>query len=139
MYAAHEEAPVIHINPYQLFVNAPLPLWLLENREISAGAKLCYARLALFAGKTGVAWCRQDSLARTVGISDRHVRRCLIELTKMGLIDIERGGSNKVNHYRFRWQPIIEITGITMGEQWRDRSPYREGQEPPHIAEERAQ
>lgn len=123
MFMTHEKPPTRYINPYKLFVNAPLPLWLLEMEELSAGAKLTYARLALFAGQTGIAWCRQDALANALRISDRQVRRNLDELVGLGLIEIERGGANKVNHYRFLWQPIIEIVNI-------NHNPYRAGIDP---------
>lgn len=49
---AYEAAPK-RINPHGIFVGAFAPNWLLEMTTISAGAKLCYAKLCQYVGNPG--------------------------------------------------------------------------------------
>ena len=70
-------------NPWQLFVGSMLPNWLLERRELTLGAKVCYARLCQYAGRYGVAYPTQVELAESLGVSERHVRRYLDELQRI--------------------------------------------------------
>lgn len=94
------------INPFRMFSGSWLPSWLLERPEVSPGAKLVYARLARFAGKRGVAFPRQATLAREVGLRERQVRTYLAELRELKLIECARGGraaggASKVARYYF--------------------------------------
>src|SRR5687767_1040770 len=77
------------INPSGLFHGSYIPEWLELIPTISAGAKLCYARLCRYAGKNGVAWPHEDTLAAKLGgVTDRTVRNYLDQLKRAGLIDI---------------------------------------------------
>ncbi|MGD0884352.1 MAG: helix-turn-helix domain-containing protein [Thermodesulfovibrionales bacterium] len=97
-----------YINPYNLFVGSFLPNWLLKHEEISPGAKLCYARLAQFAGRDGECFPAQTTLAAEIGTGERQIRRYLSELEDQGLIDIVQVGLNQPNHYRFLWHPWMD-------------------------------
>ncbi len=90
-----------YIRPYKLFVGAFVPNWLLERTEISAGAKLCFARLAQYEGAEGEARPGQQTLARELGVGERMVRNYIQELERAGLIEVEQVGLNKVNRYKF--------------------------------------
>lgn len=87
------------INPYKLFHGAFLPNWLLEKEDVSLGAKVVYAKLCQFADKkTGLAWPKQDTLAKSVCISERQCRRYISELESKKLlksIQLGLGASNK--------------------------------------------
>lgn len=99
------EEPVRYVeffNPYKLFVGSFIPNWLLHRKEISQGAKLCYARLCQYAGKDGIAWPAQKTLAEELGCSEREVQRYLKQLIESGLIASEQRGLGKPNIYRFR-------------------------------------
>jgi hypothetical protein len=89
------------INPWRQFVGAFIPNWLLCRSEISQGAKLCYARLAQFAGKDGACFPRQETLAVELGVSERQARDYLRELGEFDLIESEQRGLGTSNSYAF--------------------------------------
>lgn len=97
-----------YINPYNLFVGSFIPNWLLRRGEISPGAKLCYARLAQFAGKDGECFPAQATLASEIGSGERQIRRYLSELEEEELIHSIHVGLNQPNRYRFLWHPWME-------------------------------
>jgi hypothetical protein len=97
-----------YINPYNLFVGSFIPNWLLRRSEVSPGAKLCYARLAQFAGKDGDCFPSQATLAIEIGAGERQIRRYITELEEQQLIDTVQVGLNQPNHYRFLWHPWME-------------------------------
>jgi AraC-like DNA-binding protein len=95
-----------YINPYKHFVGSFIPEWLEVRNEITPGAKLCYARLARHANReTGLAWPKQETLARELGVSERQVRDYLRELEQHNLIESKRRGLKKPNEYRFLRHP----------------------------------
>lgn len=98
-----------YINPFNLFVGAFIPNWLLARDEVSAGAKLCYARLAQFAGKDGECYPSQITLATEIGAGERQIRRYINELEEQRLIDSVQVGLNQTNRYRFLWHPWMEV------------------------------
>jgi hypothetical protein len=73
------------IIPWKKFISALIPNWLLSRCEISQGAKLCYARLAQYAGKEGRCFPKQRTLAAELGVSERMARKYIKELTAIGL------------------------------------------------------
>lgn len=90
-----------YINPYKQFHGSFVPEWLMEREEISPGAKLCYARLARFAGKDGLCFPKRDKIAKAIGVSERQVGRYVSELCKYNLIEYKKIGLGKPNEYRF--------------------------------------
>jgi len=90
-----------YINPYRLFVGSVIPNWLLQRKEISPGAKLCYARLCQYSGKNGLCYPKQVTLAKELGCSRSQVIRYLKELVKQGLIEKVRVGLQRANRYKF--------------------------------------
>ena len=88
-------------NPYRMFVGAFVPNWLMERQEISPGAKLCFARLAQYAGKNGRAFPAQETLAAALGVTVRQVQRYIAELIKAGLIETRQERKGTPNHYVF--------------------------------------
>ncbi len=100
-----------YINPYRLFVGSFIPNWLLRCNDISAEAKLVYARLCQFAGKEGQAWPSVATLAEECGINERTMERYLSELKRFGLIEAVRRGLGLTNAYRFLWHPLMEMCG----------------------------
>lgn len=98
---ASADATPRRINPWRLFTGAMIPNWLLCRSEVSAGAKLCYARLAQFAGRDGLCFPKQATLAGELGISDRTVRNHLRELEEFQLLEVDQPGLKKPNSYAF--------------------------------------
>ena len=106
---AHDGSqPKAYFNPYKLFVGSFIPEWLERRKEISPGAKLCYARLLRHADReTGIAWPKQETLGEELGVSSRMIRDYLGELGEQGLIESRRLGLKKSNRYRFLLHPWI--------------------------------
>jgi hypothetical protein len=94
------------INPWNQFIGAFVPNWLLCRPEIQAGAKLAYARLCQFAGRKGVAFPKMKTLARELAISEAQAQRYVAELRDHGLIQVElRQAAGLPSLYRFRDHP----------------------------------
>jgi hypothetical protein len=98
-----------YINPYRLWVGAFIPNWLCCRYEISQGAKLCYARLAQYAGKDGSCYPSQESLSAELGVSERTVRDYIGELKQEKLIDVKQRGLQHANEYFFLVHPWMEL------------------------------
>lgn len=78
-----------------------IPNWLCCRKEVSAGAKLCYARLLQHAGNEDHAYPKQAVLAGELGVTDRQVRDYLKELETHRLIRAEKGGRGQASVYFF--------------------------------------
>jgi hypothetical protein len=99
------------INPYKMFNGSFIPEWLMPRKEISPGAKLCYSRLARYAGKDGKCNPKIETLAGALGVSDRQCSSYLSELKEHDLIEAHRLGLGKANQYFFmqhKWMGIGE-------------------------------
>lgn len=95
-----------HINPYKAWAGSFVPNWLLERTEVSAAAKLLYARLSQFKGKGERCNPRQATLAKAIGFkSTRGVRKLVVELKGHGLIETVQNGLKKSNDYLFPRHP----------------------------------
>lgn len=95
------------INPYKKYHGSFIPEWLLPRSEISSGAKLCFARLARFAGEGGKAYPKIKTLADKLGVSKRQCSSYLKELKDVGLIEAEQQGLGQPNVYYFlehKWE-----------------------------------
>jgi biotin operon repressor len=106
-------ADVKVFNPYRMFVGAYIPNALLRHKEVSAGAKLTWARLAQYAGKNGKAWPKLETLADDLGVSKPTVIKYIKELVSAGFIAVDnpKGAdrlAHKSNRYYFLWHPIFE-------------------------------
>jgi transcription initiation factor IIE alpha subunit len=76
-----------------------VPNFILESKEISAGAKLTYAMLLKYARELDECFPGQDRLAKDMGNGERSVRRWLQELEAIGLISIQQRGQGRPNLY----------------------------------------
>lgn len=97
------------INPYNLFVGAFTPNWLLRRKEISQGAKLVYARLMQYGAKSGKIFPKRQLLAEEVGVSPRQLDRYLSELESLNLISSRQRGLTQSNQYYILEHPWMEI------------------------------
>lgn len=95
-------------NPYKLFVGSFIPNWLMCRGEVSPGAKLCFARLAQFAGADGACYPSQTRIAKELGISERNARRYIKELEGHALITCTHRGLNRPNVYQFLWHEWMD-------------------------------
>jgi hypothetical protein len=90
-----------------MFVGSMIPNWLQCRAEIGQGAKLAYARLAQYAGEDGECYPFQATLAAELGVSERTANEYVRTLIKFGLIEKERPGLGRPNHYYFLDHPWI--------------------------------
>jgi hypothetical protein len=127
-------------NPYKLFVGAFIPNWLLKRKEVCQGTKLCYARLAQYAGENGYAHPAQATLATELGVSSRQVRKYITALIKHRLLATRQFGLAQTNAYIFLWHEWAE-EGVRKGAEleFHSRRNYRSRGEEPQFRSERNQ
>lgn len=82
-------------NVFHQFAGCFVPHGLLSMKNLSAGAKVCYALLAQQANARGATQLNLPLLAASVGESERIAVRYLVELEEAGLIESSRGNVNK--------------------------------------------
>lgn len=82
-------------NVFNQFAGCFVPHGLLSIRNLSAGAKICYAMLAQQSNARGMAQLNLPLLATSIGESERLAVRYLVELEELGLIESARGNVNK--------------------------------------------
>lgn len=82
-----------------------VPNFLLDAKDLSAAAKLAYAKLLSYAWQNDFCFPGQERLASDLGITDRSVRSHLKELEKRGLLTIIRRGQGKTNVYELNLTP----------------------------------
>jgi hypothetical protein len=105
-------------NPYKMFLFAPIPDAIMQDPELSFGAKCLFGVLARHAGKDGLCFPSEATLQLELGLgSDRQVRRLVKELKDHHLID-----KSGPHNYVFIWQdqlatclrnPENTVVGIT--------------------------
>lgn len=94
-----------YFDPFKRFTGTFTPEWLESRSELSAGAKLTYARLCRF-GNAGVVSNRtQADIARALSVAVRSVRNYLNELETFGVIETRRQGQGRADEYRFLKHP----------------------------------
>ena len=67
---------------YYAIITGPV----LDNRELSASAKLLYASITSMTVQTGYCWAGNEALAERFGWGERTVSRCIAQLEKAGFI-----------------------------------------------------
>ena len=94
---------MIRINPYKKFngIHIPEGITKVPISKLSHGAKICYGRLARYAGKDGLCFPKIKNLADEIGVKRRAVDSYIKELKDFGLIEVKRRGLNKSNRYYF--------------------------------------
>ena len=116
-----------YYNPHKQFIGSVVPNWLMKRTDISQGAKLCFGRLAQFAGKHGFAFPGHQRLAEELGVSVATVKSYLRDLATKGLIESQRMGSANFNRYYFLHNSAVEFRtdrqktihqGLTDGENY---------------------
>lgn len=100
-------------NPYKLFVGSFIPNAIMRNKRLSSGAKICYARLAQYAGENGIAYPSHATLAKEIGVSKRSVINYIHELRDQGFIRVltrfnEEKKEYESNIYEFLWHESLD-------------------------------
>jgi hypothetical protein len=97
--------------PYRLFAGIFIPEALCSWSDLSPGAKLCYARLARYAGEDGKCFPGVETLAQEIGVGRRQCQRYMSELELRALIRRQSryvADSQISNQYEFLWHEVFE-------------------------------
>ena len=81
-----------------------VPNFILRNAVLSVGAKLTYAMFLSYAWHNDSCFPGQDRLADDMGLSRPRVTQFVSELSKAGLVTIQRRGLGKTNIYTIHFQ-----------------------------------
>lgn len=65
---------------------AAVPYKVLRDTRLSAGARLSYAVLLMYAWQEGSCFPGQQRMSQDLGVTDRHLRRYLNELRDLGYV-----------------------------------------------------
>ncbi|TAL62096.1 MAG: helix-turn-helix domain-containing protein [Bacteroidetes bacterium] len=99
-------------NPYGIFLSLHIPNSIAKSKLLSSNDKLLYGRLLQYAGKNGIAFPKQETIAVEIGISCRQVKRSIRKLMELKLISIVRENEDKLHHrcnkYYFLWNEMFE-------------------------------
>jgi hypothetical protein len=84
-----------------------VPNFILENPELSVGAKVIYAMFVRYAWHNQQCFPGQARLAKDIGMSIGRVNQFIKELEAAELIEITKRGQGKTNFYtiKFRVKP----------------------------------
>lgn len=78
---------------------AAFPYVVLRDTRLSVGSRLAYAVLLSYAWQEGSCFPGQLRMAKDMGITDRHLRRFLVELRDVGYIIWRKNGAGGTNTY----------------------------------------
>lgn len=103
--------------PYQRFREViVVPDAIAKCPDLSAGAKLTWARLARYAGQDGRCYPSLAALGLELGMSKKCARRFVHELMAAGLIQSKRRtsehGAPDSSEYEFLWHLLFEAEGV---------------------------
>ncbi len=77
-----------------------VPNFILENPDISIGAKITYSMFLKYAWDKDCVFPGQETVATHMGISASRVSEYVRELKEVGLIEITRRGLGRTNLYK---------------------------------------
>ena len=81
-----------------------IPNFVLEDPNLSLGAKTAYALFLKYAWYNDYVFPGQERLARDAGISKSRFSEFTRELREKGLIEVERRGLGKTNLYKINFR-----------------------------------
>ena len=80
-----------------------VPNFILENPDISIGAKVTYSMFLKYAWDKDSVFPGQETVAALMGISASRVSEYVRELRQIGLIEITRRGLGRTNLYKLNF------------------------------------
>ena len=80
-----------------------LPSFILKDDKLSTGAKVTYAMFLDYAWNHDSVFPGQATLAKHIGVTERHVRNFIAELKRAGLLAVKRRGLGKTNIYHLHF------------------------------------
>jgi predicted transcriptional regulator len=86
-----------------------IPAAAVFDRRLSHADIRVLAALGAHADKQGRCWPAVSTLAQKIGLSERHVRRCLQTLSKCGVVEIQkRLGRSSIYRIPMTWVSGVE-------------------------------
>jgi hypothetical protein len=87
---------------------AAVPNWVVRDPDIDRTTKMVYLVLSSHAGARKVCWPSQTTIAETIGVSTRTVKRALSDLRTMGLLTVKvrRTPHGRRNDYHLHIHPF---------------------------------
>ena len=76
-----------------------VPNFILRNPDLSAGAKVVYAMFLSYAWHNESCFPGQERLAQDIGLSRSRVTEFISELSRAGLVTVQRRGQGRTNIY----------------------------------------
>ncbi len=76
-----------------------IPNILLNTPDLTANAKIVYAKLLSYAWNNGRVFPGQERMAEEIGSSQPTIARAIAELEQQGWLEIQRRGQGKTNIY----------------------------------------
>ncbi|GAG93785.1 unnamed protein product, partial [marine sediment metagenome] len=98
---------------HKIFIGSFIPNALMKCKDLSANAKLAWARLSQYSGVKDVCWPKQVTLAEEIGISERYIQKVIQELEDKKFIKrIRPTGQDRLMHksnrYHLLWHEVFE-------------------------------
>lgn len=81
-----------------------VPNYLLNCKDLTAQAKIVYAKLLSYAWNNNMVFPGQETMAEEIGSSKSSVNRGIMELEKGGWLEIRRRGQGKTNLYVLKYR-----------------------------------
>ena len=78
---------------------AAFPYLVMKDKNLSIGARMTYAFLLMYAWQEGSCFAGQEQMAEAMGVSERQLRRYIVELKEAEYIAIERKDKRYNNTY----------------------------------------
>ena len=79
-----------------------IPNCIINNQELSLGAKVVYAKLLSYAWHNQMVYPGQETMANELGAGRRSIVRFVAELERVGYLEVERRGQGLTNRYILR-------------------------------------
>ncbi len=76
-----------------------VPNFILRNPDLSAGAKVVYSMFLSYAWHNESCFPGQERLAQDIGLSRSRVTEFISELSRAGLVTVQRRGQGRTNIY----------------------------------------
>ncbi len=80
-----------------------VPNFILENPDLSLGAKVVYSMFLRYAWHNNLVFPGQDRLGKSMSVTGARVSQFIKELREAGLIEITRRGQGKTNIYKINF------------------------------------
>lgn len=90
---------LIGADPMSIKGFTQVPNFILENGELTIGAKMTYAMLLRYAWEKDQCFPGQKTLAKKSGMGERSINRYIQELHDKKFIEVQRQGLGKPNIY----------------------------------------